>query len=68
MPLEFSDGPTKSYSGSIFAFVDAPEGYEIVVIGARLLTFLIKTSPCIIILMGYPAPVNQPLENRSLQN
>ena len=25
----FSDGPTKSSSGSVFAFVDAPEGYEI---------------------------------------
>ena len=29
---QFSDGPTKSSSGSIFAFVDAPEGYEIEVI------------------------------------
>ena len=29
---EFSDGPTKSSSGSTFAFVDAPEGYEIEVI------------------------------------
>ena len=28
----FSDGPTKSSSGSTFAFVDAPEGYEIEVI------------------------------------
>ena len=28
----FSDGPTKSSSGSIFAFVDAPEGYEVEVI------------------------------------
>ena len=27
-----SDGPTKSSSGSTFAFVDAPEGYEIEVI------------------------------------
>jgi len=27
--LTFSDGPTKSSSGSVFAFVDAPEGYEI---------------------------------------
>ena len=27
--LKFSDGPTKSSSGSTFAFVDAPEGYEI---------------------------------------
>ena len=30
--FEFSDGPTESSSGSIFAFVDAPEGYEIEVI------------------------------------
>ncbi len=30
--VEFSDGPTKSSSGSTFAFVDAPEGYEIEVI------------------------------------
>jgi len=30
--VEFSDGPTESTSGSIFAFVDAPEGYEIEVI------------------------------------
>jgi lactoylglutathione lyase len=29
---EFSDGPTKSSSGSVFAFVDAPDGYEIEVI------------------------------------
>ena len=28
----FSDGPTKSSSGSVFAFVDAPEGYEVEVI------------------------------------
>lgn len=28
----FSDGPTESSSGSVFAFVDAPEGYEIEVI------------------------------------
>lgn len=27
--LNFSDGPTKSSSGSTFAFIDAPEGYEI---------------------------------------
>ncbi|MGF1484213.1 MAG: VOC family protein [Opitutales bacterium] len=27
--LEFSDGPTESSSGSKFAFIDAPEGYEI---------------------------------------
>ena len=29
---QLSDGPTKSSSGSTFAFVDAPEGYEIEVI------------------------------------
>ena len=29
---QLSDGPTKSSSGSVFAFVDAPEGYEIEVI------------------------------------
>ncbi len=28
----FSDGPTQGSSGSVFAFVDAPEGYEIEVI------------------------------------
>ena len=28
----FSDGPTQSSSGSGFAFVDAPEGYEVEVI------------------------------------
>lgn len=28
----FSDGPTKSSSGSVIAFVDAPEGYEVEVI------------------------------------
>lgn len=27
--VKLSDGPTKSSSGGIFAFVDAPEGYEI---------------------------------------
>ena len=27
--LKLSDGPTRSSSGSVFAFVDAPEGYEI---------------------------------------
>jgi lactoylglutathione lyase len=27
--LKFSDGPTASTSGSVFAFIDAPEGYEI---------------------------------------
>ncbi|HTV76582.1 MAG TPA: VOC family protein, partial [Candidatus Baltobacteraceae bacterium] len=33
--LKFSDGPTKSSSGSVFAFVDAPEGYEIELIEKR---------------------------------
>ena len=27
--IKLSDGPTKSSSGMVFAFVDAPEGYEI---------------------------------------
>jgi lactoylglutathione lyase len=27
--LKFSDGPTTSTSGNTFAFIDAPEGYEI---------------------------------------
>jgi lactoylglutathione lyase len=27
--LQFSDGPTQSSTGSVFAFIDAPEGYEI---------------------------------------
>ena len=27
--LKYSDGPTASSGGSVFAFVDAPEGYEI---------------------------------------
>jgi len=27
--LKFSDGPTTSSNGTTFAFVDAPEGYEI---------------------------------------
>jgi lactoylglutathione lyase len=26
---KLSDGPTKTDSGSVFAFIDAPEGYEI---------------------------------------
>jgi lactoylglutathione lyase len=30
--ISLSDGPTKSSSGSVFAFVDAPDGYEIEVI------------------------------------
>jgi lactoylglutathione lyase len=27
--LKYSDGPTTSSSGTVFAFIDAPEGYEI---------------------------------------
>jgi lactoylglutathione lyase len=27
--LKYSDGPTTTSSGTVFAFVDAPEGYEI---------------------------------------
>jgi len=27
--LKYSDGPTTSSTGTVFAFVDAPEGYEI---------------------------------------
>ena|ERR1700733_576598 len=27
--LKYSDGPTTSSTGTIFAFIDAPEGYEI---------------------------------------
>ena len=27
--MRYSDGPTTSSSGSVFAFIDAPEGYEI---------------------------------------
>lgn len=27
--LKFSDGPTTTSSGTVFAFIDAPEGYEI---------------------------------------
>ena len=30
--VTLSEGPTESSSGSIFAFVDAPDGYEIEVI------------------------------------
>jgi lactoylglutathione lyase len=30
--VPLSDGPTQSSSGSVFAFVDAPDGYEIEVI------------------------------------
>ena len=27
--LKYSDGPTTTSTGTLFAFVDAPEGYEI---------------------------------------
>ena len=27
--LKFSDGPTRTSTGTVFAFIDAPEGYEI---------------------------------------
>src|ERR1043166_4898042 len=27
--LQFSDGPTTTSTGTVFAFIDAPEGYEI---------------------------------------
>jgi lactoylglutathione lyase len=33
--LKFSDGPTTTSSGSTFAFIDAPEGYEIELIERR---------------------------------
>jgi len=33
--LKFSDGPTTTSSGSTFAFVDAPEGYEVELIEKR---------------------------------
>ncbi|MDR3377993.1 MAG: VOC family protein [Verrucomicrobiae bacterium] len=33
--LKFSDGPTTSSSGTTFAFVDAPEGYEVELIEKR---------------------------------
>lgn len=33
--LKYSDGPTTSGSGTTFAFVDAPEGYEIELIERR---------------------------------
>ncbi|HVU27146.1 MAG TPA: VOC family protein [Verrucomicrobiae bacterium] len=29
LDIKFSDGPTTTSSGSVIAFVDAPEGYEI---------------------------------------
>jgi lactoylglutathione lyase len=34
--LKFSDGPTTSSSGTTFAFIDAPEGYEIELIQKKL--------------------------------
>jgi lactoylglutathione lyase len=33
--VKFSDGPTTTSSGSLIAFVDAPEGYEIELIQTR---------------------------------
>lgn len=33
--LKYSDGPTTTSSGSVIAFVDAPEGYEIELIQKR---------------------------------
>jgi len=33
--LKYSDGPTKTSTGTVFAFVDAPEGYEIELIQKR---------------------------------
>ena len=33
--LKFSDGPTTTSTGSTFAFIDAPEGYEIELIEKR---------------------------------
>ena len=35
--LKFSDGPTTSSTGTTFAFIDAPEGYEIELIQRVLL-------------------------------
>jgi len=34
--LKFSDGPTTSSTGTTFAFIDAPEGYEIELIQKKL--------------------------------
>jgi len=34
--LKFSDGPTTSSAGTTFAFIDAPEGYEIELIQKKL--------------------------------
>lgn len=33
--LKFSDGPTTTSTGSTFAFIDAPEGYEVELIEKR---------------------------------
>jgi lactoylglutathione lyase len=33
--LKYSDGPTTTSTGTVFAFIDAPEGYEIELIEAR---------------------------------
>ncbi|MGH7994193.1 MAG: VOC family protein [Limisphaerales bacterium] len=33
--LKFSDGPTTTATGTVFAFIDAPEGYEIELIQKR---------------------------------
>ncbi|HTI98782.1 MAG TPA: VOC family protein [Dongiaceae bacterium] len=32
--LKYSDGPTRTSTGTLFAFIDAPEGYEIELIEA----------------------------------
>jgi len=34
--LKYSDGPTTSSNGTTFAFIDAPEGYEIELIQKKL--------------------------------
>lgn len=33
--LKYSDGPTTTSTGTIFAFIDAPEGYEIELIQSK---------------------------------
>jgi lactoylglutathione lyase len=33
--MKYSDGPTTTSTGSVFAFIDAPEGYEIELIQKR---------------------------------
>ncbi|HHY85160.1 MAG TPA: VOC family protein [Verrucomicrobia bacterium] len=35
MGIQFSDGPTTTSTGTTFAFIDAPEGYEIELIEKR---------------------------------